>query len=87
MQNAGELMNQMYYGLAVDFGVGSERRGLEKRGLAFRGGHSFRGYGRPIRDADPGALLKVDRVAGTAIEVRWLPEISWRKRIRYSDRA
>jgi len=79
-------MNQMYYGLAVDFGVGLERRGLEKRGLAFRGGLPFRGYGRPIRDADPGVPLTASRVAGAAIEVRWLPVVSWRKKIRYSDR-
>jgi hypothetical protein len=76
----------MHYGLASDFGAARESRGLGAGDLAFRCGLPDRGYGRPIRNADPGAKLPAHMATGTPVQVRWLPQVSWRKRIRYSKR-
>jgi len=71
----------MHYGIAGDFEVGLESQGLGTGGQAIRCGLPFRGDGRPIRDADPGTVFPAKLLAGALIRVRWLPEVSWRKRI------
>ena len=76
----------MHYGLADHFGVGLESRGLETGGPAFRCGLPFRGDASSIRDAGLGSKLPARMVAGVLIEVRWLPDVSWRKRIGLSNR-
>ena len=75
----------MHYRLAVDFGVGFESQGVRAGVPAFRCGLPFRGDGGPIRDAGSGAEFSPRMAAGTAIEVSWLPDVSWRKRIRFSN--
>ena len=76
----------MHYGIEVNFGVGLESRGLETGGPAFRCGLPFRGDGSSTRDAGLGSKLPAKMVAGVLIEVRWLPDVSWRKRIGLSNR-
>jgi hypothetical protein len=75
----------MHYRPAVDFGVGLESRGTWAGGPAFRCGLSFRGDGRPTRDAGSGAEFPARTVADAMISVNWLPDVSWRKRIRFSS--
>jgi hypothetical protein len=75
----------MRYGLTTNFGVGLARRGLETGSPAFRYGLPFRGDGSASRDAGPGAELPAQMVAGALIEVNWRPDVSWRKRIRFSN--
>ena len=81
-----EPEKQMHNGLAIDLEVGLVSRGLGAERPAFRCGLPFRGDRRPIRDAGSGANLPVEMVTGALIEVRWLPDVSWRKRIRFSNR-
>ena len=75
----------MHYRPAVDFEVGLVSRGMWAGSPAFRCGLPFRGDGRPTRDAGTGAGFPAKMVVGARIEVRWLPEVSWRKRIRFSN--
>ena len=81
-----EPEKQMHSGLGVDFDVRLESRGSGTWDPAFRCGLSFRGDGRPIRDAGPCALPLAWMVAGSPVEVNWAPDVSWRKRIRVSNR-
>ena len=74
----------MHDGQAFDFGVGFRSQGDWAGGPVFRCGLPFRGDGRPTRDAGFGAQSRVQIMGGIRIEVRWLPEVSWQKRIRFS---
>ena len=76
----------MHDGRTVDFGVGLESRGKWAGGPAFRCGLPFRGDGRPTRNAGTDSKFPATLLAGALIEVRWLPDVSWRKRIRFSNR-
>ena len=76
----------MHYGLAVDFGVGPEKRGWGLGDAAYRCGLPFRGNGRPIRDADLSALVPAEMLKGAVVEVAWSPPVSWRKKIRGAKR-
>jgi hypothetical protein len=76
----------MHYKLAVGFGVGLESGDMWAWSPAFRCGLPFRGDGRPIRDAGSGVEFPPKMAAGARIEVSWLPDVSWRKRIRSSNR-
>lgn len=72
--------------LAVDFGVELKNRDWGAGDPAFRCGLPLRGNGRPIRDESPWVELLASVAAGSRIGVSWLPEVSWRKRIRVSKR-
>jgi hypothetical protein len=61
-----------------------ESQGLGIGGPAVRCGLPFRGNGRPIRDAGFSKELSAKMVGGALIEVRWLPDVLWRSRIRLS---
>ena len=65
-----------------DLGVGLESRGLGTTGVVFRNGLPFRGSGRPIRDAEVWTSPHARMMAGVAVAVDWLPDVSWEVVIR-----
>jgi hypothetical protein len=83
VQTEKETENQMYCGLGVDFEVVLR---ADAGGPAFRCGLPSEGKGVPIRDAGLCADSPALFVAGTQIQVDWPPDVSWRKRIRFSNR-
>jgi hypothetical protein len=85
-QIVGEPEKQMHYRPEADFGVDFESQGVWAGGPAFRCDLPFRGDGRLIRDAGSAAEFRARMVTGARIEVSWLPDVSWRKRIRFSNR-
>jgi hypothetical protein len=69
-------------------GIGAEQESESwgKADAVFPGGPSFRGNGRAVRDAGASPWRSTRLTAGAMIKVRWLPDVSWQKEIRMSNR-